>query len=160
MTYQLNFCFFEKPPRHSVIFYIFFFPPWIWWIQFAMGHPVDGCLVVFGWVDGAIHHPFTLVRSKIPFPKSFIENSLPKKGRAFIFATISTRYHSRFIVQVGHETMYAGLKNHIFYLELWFTIAAYVVSCPTRTKNLYGTGSQDVNRSYWKANAFEFWIDP
>ena len=79
-----------------------------------MGHPVDGCLVVFGWVDGAIHHPFTLVRSKIPFPKSFIENSLPKKGRAFIFATISTRYHSRFIVQVGHETMYAGLENHIF----------------------------------------------
>ena len=54
-----------------------------------MGQSVDGCLAVFGWVDGAIHHPFTLARSKIPFPQSFIENSSPKKGRTFIFATIS-----------------------------------------------------------------------
>ena len=71
-----------------------------------MGHPVDGCMPVFGWVDGAIHHPFTLARSKIPFPQSFIENSSPKIGRAFIFATISIRYHSRFFVQVGHKTRY------------------------------------------------------
>ena len=82
-----------------------------------MGHPVDGCLPVFGWVDGAIHHPFTLARSKIPFPQSFIENSSPKIGRAFIFATISIRYHSRFFVQVGHKTMYAAIENYHFFTK-------------------------------------------
>ena len=53
--------------------------------QFAMGHPVDGCLAVFGWVDGAIHHPFTLARSKIPFPQSFYREFIAKKRSDFHF---------------------------------------------------------------------------
>ena len=43
---------------------------------------------------------------------------------------VHIRYHSRFFVQVGHETINASMKNW------WFPIAAYVVSCPTCTKNL------------------------
>ena len=83
-----------------------------------MGHPVDGCLVVFGWVDGAIHHPFTLVRSKIPFPKSFIENSLPKKvGLSFLQPSLPDNIQD-LLCKLGMKTMYAGLENHIFYLEL------------------------------------------
>ena len=28
---------------------------------------------------------------------------------------VSNRYHSRFFVQVRHETMYAGIENHRFF---------------------------------------------
>ena len=61
--------------------------------------------------------------SKLCFtPKSFHRGDLFSitmniKLTAICLLTIN-KYHSRFIVQVGHETMYAGLENHIFYLEL------------------------------------------
>ena len=43
--------------------------------------------------------------------------SLPIKDLPYPEPYLFTRYHSRFFVQVGHETTYAAIGNHHFFTK-------------------------------------------
>ena len=58
-----------------------------------------------------------LLDKKVFNKKSYYMKSCCVFHTGLHFKYISTRYHSRFFVQVGHETTYAAIGNHHFFTK-------------------------------------------
>ena len=78
--------------------------------QISLGKPTQRMLDIYQVARDAVDSCIDVMKPDVPA-------TVPHEAAKNIIKDISTRYHSRFFVQVGHETMYASSGNKHFFTK-------------------------------------------